>query len=70
MKKGFTLFEALLYLAIGGVVIYFISGFAFNAIFGRAKIETIQGVNKNTQAILDDIGSTVGDSISINGVSE
>jgi hypothetical protein len=70
MKKGFSLIEAVMYLAIAGTVLYFISGFAFNAIFGRAKIETVQDVNQNSRAVLDEIGNTVGDAIEINGMNQ
>ena len=70
MKKGFTLIEAVLYLAIAGTVLYFISGFAFNIIFGKSKIETIQSVNDNSQSVLDKIGSAVNDSTGINGISQ
>ena len=68
MRKGFTLIEAVLYLAIAGTVLYFISGFAFDAIFGKAKIETIQEVNQNSRSILDEIGKTVSDAAEINGI--
>ncbi len=67
MKKGFTLIEAVLYLAIAGTVLYFISGFAFNAIFGKAKIDTIQEVNQNSQSVLDEISNSVANSLEING---
>lgn len=68
MKKGFTLIEAVLYLAIAGTVLYFISGFAFNAIFGKSKIESIQDVNQGGQVILDEISKTISESHGINGV--
>ena len=67
MKKGFTLIEAILYLAIAGTVLYFISGFAFNSIFGKAKIETIQDVNQSSQSVLDQMSNTVSDSMGVNG---
>jgi type II secretory pathway pseudopilin PulG len=69
MKKGFTLIEAILYLAIAGTVLYFISGFAFNAIFGKAKIETVQEINQNSRAVLDEISRSVSDAIEINGTN-
>jgi len=65
--KGFTLIEAILYLAIAGTVLYFVSGFAFNSIFGKAKIETVQEVNENSRSVLDEISNTIGNSIEING---
>ncbi len=68
MKKGFTLLEAVLYLAIAGTVLYFISGFAFNAIFGRAKIDTVHDVNESSRSILDEIGQSVNGAIEINGI--
>jgi len=68
MKKGFTLIEAVLYLAIAGTVLYFISGFTFNAIFGKAKIDTVQNLNENSQSVLDDMSNSVGDSVQINGI--
>ncbi|OHA47181.1 MAG: hypothetical protein A2541_01455 [Candidatus Taylorbacteria bacterium RIFOXYD2_FULL_36_9] len=70
-KSGFTLIEAILYLAIAGTVLYFISGFAFNAIFGKAKIETIQEVNESSRSVLDQISNAISGSIEVNGtVSE
>lgn len=66
-KNGFTLIEAVLYLAIAGTVLYFISGFAFNAIFGKSKIESIQEVNESGQAVLDEISETIGSALEING---
>ena len=67
-KRGFTLLEAVLYLAIAGVVIYFISGFAFNAIFGKAKIESIQEVSEGSRSVLDQISSAISNSSEINGL--
>ena len=68
-NKGFTLIEAILYLAIAGMVLYFISGFAFNSIFGKAKIETVQQINQNSRAVLNEISNTVGNSLEV-GVSQ
>ena len=68
MKRGFTLLEAVLYLAIAGVVVYFISGFAFNAIFGKAKIESIQEVSEGSRSVLDQISSAISNSSEINGL--
>ena len=70
MKNGFTLLEAILYLAIAGTVLYFISSFAFNIIFGKAKIETIQYVNQNTRSILDEISNTINSAVEINGITQ
>ena len=69
MKKGFTLIEAILYLAIAGTVLYFVSGFAFNAIFGKSKIESVQDVNQSNREVLDDISNTISDSIEVNGIN-
>jgi type II secretory pathway pseudopilin PulG len=66
IKKGFTLIEAILYLAIAGTVLYFISGFAFNSIFGKAKIETIQDVNQNSRSVLDEISNAISNSSEVN----
>ena len=68
LNSGFTLIEAILYLAIAGTVLYFISGFAFNSIFGKAKIDTIQSVNENSQSVLDNMSNSVGNSTEVNGV--
>lgn len=67
-NTGFTLIEAILYLAIAGTVLYFVSGFAFNAIFGRDKVNSLQEVNQVSRLILDDINNTVGDSEKIIGI--
>lgn len=67
-KKGFTLIEAILYLAIAGTVLYFVSVFSFNAIFGRAKIETVHDVNQNTRSVLNEMSNAVGDALEINGM--
>ena len=69
-KKGFTLIEAVLYLAIAGTVLYFISGFAFNSIFGKAKIESIQGVNQDARSALDDISTTIGGATEFIGIRQ
>jgi len=69
-KKGFTLIEAVLYLAIAGTVLYFISGFAFNSIFGKAKIESIQGVNQDARSALDDISTTIGGATELIGIRQ
>lgn len=68
--RGFTLIEAVLYLAIAGTVLYFISGFTFNAIFGKSKIETIQDVNQNNRSVLDEISNTIGDSLGVDIVQQ
>ena len=68
-KTGFTLIEAVLYLAIAGTVLYFISGFSFNAIFGKAKIETVQELNESGRSVLDEIGNTVGNSVNVDIVN-
>jgi len=68
MKRGFTLLETILYLAIAGTVLYFISGFAFDVIFGRAKIESIQEINENSRSVLNNISTAVGNSLELNGV--
>lgn len=70
MKKGFTLIEAVIYLSIAGTILYFISGFSFNIIFGRAKIETIQNVNENARTVLDKINNTIGDAVEVIGVTQ
>jgi hypothetical protein len=70
MKKGFTLLEAVLYLAIAGTLLYFISGFAFNAIFGKEKIDTIQAVNQSNQTVLDEISNTIDNALEINGINQ
>lgn len=67
-NTGFTLLEAILYLAIAGTVLYFISGFAFNIMFGRDKIDAAQEVNQFSRSILDDIGGSVSDSEEVLGI--
>ena len=62
--------EAVLYLAIAGTVLYFISGFAFNSIFGKSKIESIQNANDNTQSVLDEMGKSVSNSQGVNGFTQ
>jgi len=68
-NKGFTLLEAVLYLAISGIVLYFISGFAFNVIFNKSKIDTLQNTNQEASSVLDQISNTIGDSVGINNIS-
>jgi prepilin-type N-terminal cleavage/methylation domain-containing protein len=65
--RGFTLIEMILYLAIAGTILYFIGGFAFDAIFGKSKIETVQDVNQNSQAVLDEMSKTINDSLEVIG---
>lgn len=68
-SRGFTLIEAILYLVIAGIVLYFISGFAFNAIFGKSKIESVREINDNGRSVLDEMSQTIGDAVEINGAS-
>jgi Tfp pilus assembly protein PilE len=63
LVTGFTLIEVILYLAIAGTVLYFISGFSFNAIFDKSKIEVLQDVDQTSQLIFDDINSTISEAI-------
>lgn len=65
-RRGFTLIEAILYLAIAGTVLYFISGFAFNAIFGQEKIQDVQDMDQSTRTMLDEMSTTISDSLGIN----
>ncbi len=65
-NTGFTLIEAVLYLAIAGTVLYFISGFAFNAIFGENKIQEVQDMDQSTRSMLDDINSSIIESVDVN----
>ncbi len=65
-KAGFTLIEAILYLAIAGTVLYFVSGFAFNAIFGEEKIQEIQDTDKSTRSMLEDISASFSEAMDIN----
>lgn len=67
-KKGFTLIEAVIYLAIAGTSLYFISSFAFNSMFGKAKIDTVHDVNDNGKALIDEIAKDVQSAVGINGV--
>lgn len=70
LMSGFTLIEAILYLAIASTILYFISGFAFNVIFGKAKIEAIHELNQNGQSVLNEISNTISDSVGINGFNQ
>ena len=64
---GFTLMEVILYLAIAGTVLYFIGGFAFNAIFGKSKIEAYQDINTNLEAVMNDLKDVISDAESVYG---
>jgi len=65
---GFTLIEAVIYLAIAGTSLYFISSFAFNSMFGKAKIDTVHDVNDNGKALVDQIAKDVQSAVGVNQV--
>jgi type II secretory pathway pseudopilin PulG len=67
-NKGFTLIEAVLYLAIAGIILPIISGFAFNSIFGKSKIESVQDIGQSGQSVIDDINKTITDGVEINEI--
>lgn len=70
LTTGFTLIEAVLYLAIAGVVLYFISGFAFNTIFGKNKIDDMESANQEASSVLDQISSDINNSVNVNNISQ
>lgn len=70
IKKGFTLFEVILYVAILSIVVYFIGGFAFNLYMGKDRIENVQEINTNGRFMIDTMTSAIEQSISVTGSSE
>ena len=66
--RGFTLIEVVIYIAIMGIVLFFIGGFIFNGVVGSSKIQSWQDVNDNGRFITAKILETVQSSQGVNGV--
>ena len=69
-RRGFTLLEAVLYLAIAGVVLYFVGGFAFNAFFGKGKIEATQNITEDSRGVLDNMSHSFENASGVNAISQ
>ncbi|MFA6446453.1 MAG: prepilin-type N-terminal cleavage/methylation domain-containing protein [Candidatus Paceibacterota bacterium] len=65
--KGFTLMEIIIYIAILGIVMYFVGGFALNAISNRDKIQNSQDINDNGRFMMTTISDQIQSADSING---
>lgn len=66
--KGFTLVEIVIYLAILGIILFFVSGMIFNGVVSSSKIEAWQDVNDNGRFVTDKILEAVQSSNGVNGV--
>lgn len=67
-QSGFTLIEIVVYVAILGVVLFFVSGFIFNGAVSTSRIEDWQEVNDTGKFITTQILDAVQSSQGINGV--
>lgn len=66
MKRGFTLIEIIIYVAILAIVLYFISGFIFNGVNSASKIQSWQEVSDNGRFVENKILEAVQSSQGVN----
>lgn len=68
-NRGMTLLEIVIYVAILGIVLYFVGGFALNAIFGKDRIANSQDINANGRFMLNTIFDDVEEATAVSGVA-
>lgn len=64
--RAFTLFEVIIYVAILGIVVYFIGGFAYNVYMNKERISALQEVNSNGRFMIDTMTRAIEQSTEIN----
>lgn len=69
IKKGFTLVEMLLYVAISGLFLTSVVSFAWDVIYGRIKSDVHQEVNNNARMAANRIDFELRNAIGINSVT-
>ncbi len=65
-KRGFTLIEIIIYIAILAIIMYFISGFIFNGVNSGSKIQAWQEVNDNGRFVENKVLEAVQSSKGVN----
>jgi competence protein ComGC len=68
-KKGFTLIEFLIYLALTTVLLGLIVAIGFNVLSGGTKVDSIQNVKDNGNYAIQKISNIIGNAEEINGAS-
>ena len=65
-KRGFTLIEIIIYIAILAIIMYFIGGFIFNGVNSGSKIQAWQEVNDNGRFVENKVLEAVQSSKGVN----
>jgi competence protein ComGC len=68
-KKGFTLIEFLIYLALTTILLGLIVAIGFNVLSGSTKVDSIQNVKSNGNYAIQKISNIIGNAEEINGIS-
>ena len=66
INSGFTLIEIIIYVAILGIILFFLAGFIFNGVNSGSKIQAWQEVNDNGRFIENKILEAVQSSQGVN----
>ena len=66
INRGFTLIEIIIYVAILGIILFFLSGFIFNGVNSSSKIQAWQEVNDNGRFIENKVLEAVQSSQGVN----
>jgi len=65
-ESGFTLIEVIIYVAILGIILFFIGGFIFNGVNSASKIQAWQEVNDNGRFVENKVLEAVQSSQGVN----
>jgi prepilin-type N-terminal cleavage/methylation domain-containing protein len=68
-KRGFTLIEFVIYIAIVGIILVVAGAIGFNILFGKAKLAAIEEVSQNARFTMEKIADTVRNAQAINSPS-
>ena len=66
INSGFTLIEIIVYVAILGIILFFLAGFIFNGVNSGSKIQAWQEVNDNGRLIENKVLEAVQSSQGVN----
>lgn len=66
MKKGFTLIEFIIYIAISGIFLVTAGALVINIFYGKAKLSAIEEVSQNARMAMEKISERIRNAQSVN----